>query len=182
METALSLGSVILVGVGLGCCFVGRRADVMGVAVMAVMTLGMFDTMILGDRLLSRVGWFAVYCVLAAGQYVRRDETGLRLPRAAHLIVMAVLTTALPSMAATDVMSGAGRSTVLMSGMDMGPTVSALSGERFSSALLITAVVVAVGAHVVFALWAARRRCGAGRVELLAGGLSIVVMASMAVV
>ncbi|MFT4081881.1 MAG: hypothetical protein QM638_04795 [Nocardioides sp.] len=168
MEQALTLGSLLPAAVGAGCCAAGPRArDLGALAAMALMLAGMLDIMVFGSVLLPSGAWAVVFAGLALAMLALEWRTRLGLARALHLGVMALLTAAMAGDSMPDMSGGTG-----MSGM----SATADRPGLFTAAV----VLVAVG-YAAYAAWRAFVGRGGARVELLAGGLSVLAMAGMVV-
>ncbi|GAA4165342.1 hypothetical protein GCM10022286_28360 [Gryllotalpicola daejeonensis] len=144
----------------------GRLVAWRGPAAMAVMALGMLDTMAPGLGVVPAAAWVAVELVLAIVVAVPGRGARCCTPLAAHralgLIVMAALTVAMAGMRAMpDASAGA-----TMPGMqpDLGLTPLALA---------------AAAAYVGWSLWRARQH--GGRVEMLLAAASVALMASFTI-
>jgi hypothetical protein len=148
----------------------GRRVAWRGPAAMAVMALGMVDTMVPALRLVPSALWVAVELGLAIAVAVPGRGARCCTPLAAHralgLIVMAALTVSMAGMRAmTD--ASAGRPSAGMPGMHHGIAVLPIA-------------LAAAGAYCAWSLWRARGHDG--RAEMVSAAASVALMAAFVAV
>lgn len=171
MDAALALGCVLPAAVGAGRCVVGSPvagrlpADPPAAVAMAVMVLGMADTMLLGSALLPAPAWAAAFAALAGWLAGTRRATAQRRRRSLHLGVMGLVTAVLAY-----------------------PPCQGLATDKpgehrlLSVALLLPLGLAASAGYTSYAVWLAAREGGWDRVELAAAALSTLAMGAMVAV
>ena len=143
----------------------GRLVAWRGPAAMAVMVLGMADTMVPALHLLPAALWVAIELGFAIAVAVpgrgKRCCTPLAAHRALGLVVMAALTVAMAGMRADA--SGGGSVGMSMPGMGQGLGVAPLA-------------LAAAAAYDGWSVWRARRH--GARAEMLLSAASVALMAA----
>jgi hypothetical protein len=153
----------------------GRRVAWRGPAAMAVMLLGMADTMLPGAHVLPVIAWLGLYLglALAVAVPVRGAEccTPLAAHRALGLIVMAGLTVAMSGMAGADAPAGASAAAA----------AHAMSMPAMAGGLpLAQLVLAAAGVYALWSLWKARHR--AARLEMVVAAAAVGLMGAFVLV
>jgi hypothetical protein len=171
METALTVGSLVPAGIGLGCC-VHRRTHWLGLMAMAVMLCGMSDVMLGGARLLPDAGWVVVFALAAAAQFIAAGP--MRTMRIAELSVMSLLIVLMPSMNSDPAAAMPHMGAMEMSGMSS-------SGHSVTPLVDFLGLAAAVG----YLAYAASRfvvaKPGFSRLEVAMSAVSACAMAVMLV-
>jgi hypothetical protein len=166
MQTALTVGSLVPAGIGLGCCV--RRTHWLGVIAMVVMVCGMSDVMLRGGGRLPEAGWVIAFALAAAAQFVAAGP--MRTMRIAELSVMCLLIVLMPPMTSARAAGTHRMAAMQMSGMS--------SSSRTVTPLLDLLGVAAAAGYLAYA--ATRFVLAEARLSRLEVGMSAVSVCAMA--